>query len=144
MTNKQKKEYLSQYIEIVREMQLHKDNRGRLYTIPAQRLSALPKGSRIINDNLAEEVCNVINLEEDYIKIELEELGKLKMKIFNCIRTLKDSKYRQIMYSRYIYGFRWEEICIKMNYEWTWIHSLHGKALKEIEIVETEEHKIAQ
>lgn len=135
MTNKQKKEYLSQYIDLKNEMELLDDKRGRLYSIQAQKISDMPMGPQK-HDKLSDSICEIITLEEECMNVEIKRLADIKMEIFEIIRALEDSKNRQVMYMRYIYGFKWEEICIKMSYDWSWVHRIHGKALKEIKIKE--------
>ena len=33
---------------------------------------------------------------------------------------------------RYIYGYKWEKVCVETNYSWEGIHKIHRKILKKI------------
>lgn len=134
MTNKEKKEYLSRYTEILQELLMLEDLRGKLISVSAATMSDMPKSPTRKLDKLQTSICNYMDCENEFIAPKIDELKQYKMDTYNAIYTLQDSTQRQIMMYRYIYGFKWVEICVKMNYEWRQIHYIHSKALSAIKI----------
>jgi len=55
----------------------------------------------------------------------------LKTKITEQINMLRDTRYRVLLYMRYINGYSFAEIAQHMDYEIRWVMSLHGRALQE-------------
>ena len=68
---------------------------------------------------------------EELIKAEicngLEEMEYIE----NIISTL-DEREKLLMRLRYIEGMMWEEICVKMRYEWRNTHRIHAEALRKL------------
>ena len=44
------------------------------------------------------------------------------------------SRHHLIKRLRYLRGYTWEQICVKMEYSWKQIHRIHGKALKNFKM----------
>lgn len=77
---------------------------------------------------------NLINEKmkvEALVNKELCKGYKEIVSIENIIKALPERE-KYLMRLRYIDGFKWEEICVKMNYEWSHIHRIHGDILKKI------------
>ena len=96
--------------------------------------------SMIISDMNVQTSHNNNSIEDLLIKIEecIEEYNKKEIALYNkqleiekCINSL-DATERIIMRLRYIEGYKWEKVCVKMNYSWEGIHKIHRKILKKI------------
>mgnify|MGYP003300942052 CR=1 FL=1 len=57
---------------------------------------------------------------------------KKKKKIEEVIDSLQDATQRNIMRLRYLEGYKWEKICVIMNYSWEGIHKIHRNILEKI------------
>lgn len=74
----------------------------------------------------------------DYSKAiddRIDELYRIKQEILNAIYEVKNSTYRTLLIERYINFKTWEQIAVKINYDYYHvIKHLHPKALKAINI----------
>ena len=59
---------------------------------------------------------------------------KLYMQIFTDVENLEDETEKAVLTYRYLRGYTWEQICVKMEYSWKQIHRIHGKALKNFKM----------
>lgn len=115
---KQEREQLRQQLEEIE---------AALYFPKVQRLTDMPTAPS--HGNAQEDLAiRHIELQELYMA-KLEELAAEQLAIEEAIGSL-DQHYRLIMRHRYIYGLKWEDICVKMGYSWTQIHEHHSRALK--------------
>ena len=69
---------------------------------------------------------------EDKIRKEIKKAYKEATFIEQTINNLPERE-KYLMRLRYIQGCKWEVICVKMNYEWTHIHRIHGRILRLLE-----------
>lgn len=51
------------------------------------------------------------------------------------INKLENQDERDVMFYKYIKGFTWWQIAQLMEYSESWIYELHGRALKNIQII---------
>lgn len=63
----------------------------------------------------------------------IDQLIQIRQEIFQTIQMIDDSRYRQILESRYIAGWTWERIAVSINYSYKQTIRLHGFALRAIE-----------
>jgi len=56
------------------------------------------------------------------------------MQIFTDVENLEDETEKAVLTYRYLRGYTWEQICVKMEYSWKQIHRIHGKALKNFKM----------
>lgn len=132
--NERKKKYLRQYlkhknrvnrieaeIEELRSMKMH----------PSQNNDGMPRGS---NQSDLSSYAAVISGMED--ELYHEGVGQVKtyMNISEEIKKIDVEEERDVLFYRYIKGKQFWEIAQIMNYSESWIHELHGKALKKLEI----------
>ena len=74
-------------------------------------------------------------------RMDVEELinaeickGLEEMKyIENAISKL-EGREKLIMRYRYIDCMKWEKICVLLNYDWSYVHSIHASILKKIKL----------
>ena len=131
MTNPEKKAYLSRYVNSLGELMQLEELKSKAYSIQAQIMTGMPSAQRR-PDKLESAICNMIVAEDEFIDSKIQDLADLKMETYTIISKLGNSNQRQIMYYRYIYGLKWEEICVKMSYSWMHTHRLHSAALNSI------------
>lgn len=53
-----------------------------------------------------------------------------------AIQTVQDGTLKEVL-DRRILGETWKQIAVHMNYTYQWTCSLHGKALKELIVIDT-------
>ena len=70
----------------------------------------------------------IIEIEAE-INSEIDKFLIIKTEVKAAINTVPSEKYRELLERRYIYGQKWEQIAIDMNYSCRNIWYMHGKAL---------------
>jgi len=70
---------------------------------------------------------------EELIKAEICK-GLEEMEYIENIISKLDERGKFLMRLRYIDCFSWEEICVKMHYEWRQTHYTHAAILKKIKV----------
>lgn len=70
------------------------------------------------------DIQELINAE---ITAGYEEIEKIEKLI-----SVLPEREKLLIRLRYIDCMRWENICVEMNYEWSWIHRLHGEILRTL------------
>lgn len=129
------KEYLRQYEDAERRIRrLEAEYNKEQELIDAVRSTAnydeLPKSKsskRAAEDKilrLADKSLNLIQAKLDAVEIRQE--------VFDTINKV-DGPEGEVLYHRWIMLRKWEEISVIMGYSWRGIHSLHNRALTEID-----------
>lgn len=134
MTNAKKK-YLAQYIEKGREIdELCEQLAGWrcMATKVNASISDMPRGNR--SENRQQNAVEHIIETEAKINAEIDKYIKLREEILHAIETVGDSTLKLILKYRYIHGLKWEDIAIKMNYEYRWLLRLYNRAMGELTI----------
>lgn len=82
-------------------------------------------------DKMTRYVIKLIELKDKY---EVEQLRLLEKReeIVGTIAKLNDFRLRQVLYYRYVLGYKWESIGEELGYEDRYIFKLHGYALEAI------------
>ena len=125
--NEKKKEYLKSYRRAVKREQdiLEEIQRLRLDKMfPSVVCDGMPHGSS--HSDLSEQI--------ELLKEERLEKAKCYQRIERQIRQMENEDEREVLRLRYIKGLKWEEVALKMNYSWKWVHKIHGRALQNFEI----------
>lgn len=94
-------------------------------------ITDMPKGSKKVNDNMAEKVAELVKLQDDYINAMLERDRKQK-EILNQLDSVKQP-YRLILDKIYIQGKNLVTVASEMKYDYKYICKQHGIALNEFE-----------
>lgn len=68
---------------------------------------------------------------EELINKEIVK-GYKEMAYIETIISCLPEREKNLMRLRYIKGYRWEEVCVKMNYEWSHIHDIHANILRKL------------
>ena len=129
------KEYLKQYADAEsRRKRLESEYLKEQELIDAVRSTAnyddMPKSKS--NNKAAEEI--ILRLADKHLALVQAKLDAIEVRqeVFNTINKV-DGAEGEVLYHRWIMLRRWEEICVIMGYSWRGIHSLHNRALNEID-----------
>lgn len=133
LTNDQKKSILKSYINATERIADLNDEISDLKA-KSKRITAtisdMPKGSG--SNDRSKIIDNYLDMIAELGK-EIRCLRETKREVEFLISTIDDWGVERIMRLRYIQGMTWEEICVKVNYSWRWVHKLHSDGLNEIE-----------
>ena len=140
MENKEKCRYLNQYRimhieidQITKELQRWQDLATRI----SPSYSDMPHGGG--NDKVQTAVVEVAELTEQ-LNDKIHQAIMVQENIKKLLESLDDIKLRQLMSYRYINGMRWEEIAVRMDYDYRYVLKLHGKSLCQISEKDMERH----
>lgn len=128
------KEYLQQ---IKRLDTLINRKTDLLYDLKSQVLSitASAEGERVKHSSnvhrMEDTIVKIIDLQNE-INTIIDQLVDVKREILTVIDSLDDADLIDLLYRRYVYYEKWEDIALKMNYNVRWIYRLHKKALQKI------------
>ncbi len=64
---------------------------------------------------------------------KIEDIITERTRIEDLIDMLEDPLERAVMRYKYIDRLKWEEVCVKINYEWSQTHRIHRSALNHLE-----------
>ena len=130
--NEQKKEYLKSYRRAIKREQDILDEIQRLRLdkmFPSVVNDGMPHGSS--HSDLSDYAA-ILDEQIELLKEERLEKVRCYQRIERQIRQMEDE--REVLRLRYIKGLKWEEVALKMNYSWKWVHKIHGRALQNFEI----------
>lgn len=140
MDNKEKCRYLNQYRimhieidQITKELQRWQDLATRI----SPSYSDMPHGGG--SDKVQTAAVEVAELT-DKLDQKLHQAIMVQENIKKLLESLDDIKLRQLMSYRYINGMRWEEIAVRMDFNYRWVLRLHRKALNQISEQAIESH----
>ena len=127
------KEELKQYRHLGLELERLDDTIARLQSEiespKCQIITDMPRGGN--PPTMEDKIAKLLDIQDVYNR-QWDKLIDLRRQIELAIVSVKDSRERTLLGYRYIDGLSWEEICVKMHYEWDSIHRIHRLALKDI------------
>lgn len=132
--NEEKKEYLKSYRRAVKREKDILDEIQRLRSdkmFPSVVNDGMPKGSS--QSDLSEYMA-ILDEQIELLKAERLEKMRCYQKIERQIRQMENEDEQEVLRLRYIKGLKWEEVALKMNYSWKWVHKIHGRALENFKI----------
>lgn len=140
MDNKEKCRYLNQYRimhieidQITKDLQRWQDLATRI----SPSYSDMPHGGG--SDRVQTAAVEVAELT-DKLNQKLHQAIMVQENIKKLLESLDDIKLRQLMFYQYINGMRWEEIAVRMDFNYRWVLRLHRKALNQISEQAIESH----
>ena len=133
--NDKKKEYLRQYgcalrAERTIEEEIQQVRLDKMF--PALVQDGMPHGSGG-NSDLSAFVVKVDELLAE-LKKQAEKRITLRQGIVRKIEQMDDETEKLVLRLRYIQLLKWEEVAVKMDYDYRYILKVHGRALKNFEI----------
>jgi DNA-directed RNA polymerase specialized sigma subunit len=81
-----------------------------------------------ILDKIPTLICKIVDLENE-ITNDIDKLIDLKTEVMRKIDSIQNDDYRLLLTLRYLNFKTWEQIAVEMNFDYSWIHRLHAKAL---------------
>ena len=130
MENKEKCRYLNQYRimhieidQITKELQRWQDLATRI----SPSYSDMPHGGG--SDRVQTAAVEVAELTEQ-LNEKIHQAIMVQENIKKLLESLDDIKLRQLMSYRYINGMRWEEIAVRMDYDYRYVLKLHEKDME--------------
>lgn len=133
LTSGEKKKYLAQYRDNVREIARSLEDIKKWTSIAEGTQSpGCTSGSSGNNINKQQFAVEMIMDLRDKIEKQIAERIKLKDEIETVIGNVKDHRLQLILHYRYIDGWTFEQIAAEMNYSYVQICRIHGKALEKI------------
>lgn len=133
--NEEKKKYLRQYecalyTERAIEEEIQQVRLDKMF--PALVQDGMPHGSGG-NSDLSDFAVKVDELLAD-LKKQAEERITLRKEIVQKIEQMEDETEKLVLRLRYIQLLKWEEIAVRMDYDYRYTLKVHGRALKNFEI----------
>lgn len=128
------KEYLSQYIDAVNDI---KSMRAELEQLEADATAMSPSASSShtpgsISDKVGRKSPEIADLKRE-IEEEIEAAMYLRRNIRHSIAAISGKDLRRLLRYRYLCGYTFEKIAVKMNYSYYHIvHRMHPRALAKI------------
>lgn len=125
------KRFLWSYNQMQDRIELRLDHlkriRAKLEVTGQPEMSGMPHGGQ--TSDWADLVAKYMELEED-IKQEISELRRRRKIVMNTIQKLEDERMRELIEMRYIAGWSWTKIHVKMRYAEAQCFRLHCEALR--------------
>lgn len=128
--NELKKEYLRSYTPAVSAARRIEEEIEQLRAdkmAPALVMDDMPHAHD--QKDLSDYAAKLDELERKLIKARYERID-LYAEIFADIERLEDETEKAVLTYKYIRRQSWEEICVKLGYQWAQVHRIHAKALQ--------------
>ena len=135
MTNKDKKKWLLEYRKLDQDIERDMEELQRLKSRAEKitsSVSDIPKGESQ-GDRIQLAVDRICELEER-LNGKIDAAVKRRKEMEAAITTVEDRTLQLLLRYRYIDGMTWEQIAVKMNYDYRWTLRLHGRALTRLTI----------
>lgn len=138
MTNQEKKQYLNRYQitnkQIDQKCAELAEWRSKATKI-TPTMSDMPKGNG--SENRLESAVEKIMEIEEGINADIDKLLEIHREILQAIEAVNDPDLCLVLKYRYINGFTFERVGVEMHYTRQWVCVLHGRALKELIVIDT-------
>ena len=130
-----KKEFLNQYLNAEKEIGIKLDQIARLRELSTKTTQTLtPDKVKSNSENrLESSVSKIVDIERE-IGTSIDQLERIRLQVESVINSVPNVNQRNVLRLRYISGMKWEQIAVKLNYDYRWVLRLHGKALNKIAI----------
>lgn len=131
------KEYLNQFREDHREISRLKQEIEDLceaLDVQAVRYTGISvKGGRKYDDaHFAEVIASIEALKQSYFE-KVEDVYKQRKQAIDLLKGIRDNRFADILYWRYMQGLSWDEVSEKTFISQRWMMKLHPEALKAFE-----------
>lgn len=82
---------------------------------------------------MADAVIHYVDLEAE-INADIDNLIDAKKDVLKVIEQLEAEKY-DLLHKVYVQGFTLDEVALKYGFSYSWATTLHGRALKDVQII---------
>ncbi len=120
------------YLKRIDELKERKLTLGKLTSIYGDSGN---KGSRSVNDKIAEDLAELMDNTDEYLK-KLNELDKKNLEVINILDRMSNTTYRNVLYDKHIIGKDLQQIADDPIYkfkDYKYACNIHGYALKEFD-----------
>jgi len=129
MEKNELKNYLRMSTELKRLEEKIKETRHTLEKPKGSVLSHMPRGGEY--KDFTDVLNDLVELQEFY-NVQAKAIIAEQLRVETAIDALSDPIERAVLGYKYVDGLTWEQICVKIGYEWAQTHRIHAKALKNI------------
>lgn len=105
-------------------------------------LSDMPKGSREVEDSIAEKIAILLDDVNDILKVIVQEEKKQK-EIIEQLNKI-EQPYRLILEKVYIQGKSLVTTASEMNYNYEYMRKMNGRALNKFDKICQKEQKVTE
>ena len=134
MTNQEKKELLNGYIKANKRFDRISDTMLEVMSYATKitpLLSDMPKGGNGSGNKIERAIECLDSLAGD-LEEQAVRMRESMKQVQSAIQTVPDETLQLLLELRYINGYTWEQIAVKMDYSYVHICRLHGAALNQI------------
>lgn len=131
--SKEKKKFLWGYRDSLRQVERLKAEIEELHTMRSVSAGGSSTGQKGWKNDLSGHMARLDSLEKDKER-ELRNMIRSHERIEDTINSLEDTRERDVLFYRYIKGLDWWEVAEKMHYSESWVHVIHGWALRDLKI----------
>ena len=90
---------------------------------------------------MADAVCKIIEIEAE-LNAFVDRLIDTKRDVISTIERLNPTEY-DLLHKVYVQYFTFDDVAIKMNKSYSWVTTVHGRALKSVQNMLDERQKNA-
>lgn len=134
MTNQEKKELLNGYIKAKKRFDRISDTMLEVMSYATKitpLLSDMPKGGNGSGNKIERAIERLDSLAGD-LEEQAVRMRESMKQVQSAIQTVPDETLQLLLELRYINGYTWEQIAVKMDYSYQWVCTLHGRALNQL------------
>lgn len=136
LNNQEKKTYLKRYGKADRELDVLYEELA-LWRSKAEKITPLlrqtPGGGHSGGSQVETAVEKILAVQKE-IDVKIDELMAVKQEVVDAVKTVPDETLQLLLSYRYILGMTFEQIAVRMHYNYRWILRLHGRALSAIQL----------
>lgn len=139
MSNQEKKHFLSQYIHAKERVMDISEEWTRIRSSAEKvtpTITDMPSSGACVNDKLTLAIERMEACAEKLSK-ESAVMHEKMVLVETAINSVKDDTLKRLLELRYINGYTWEQIAVKMNFSYQWVCVLHGRALAQIQVLDS-------
>ena len=135
------KEKLKEYKHIKQERDnlatMIKELEATMYSPRVTRLDGMPHGA----GGNSSPIESMAAKHDELLQLYQEKVAELTAKLQTIEAAIEPlaPRERTLLRLYYINGLTWEQVCVAMNYGWTQVHRIHGRALQELKKEEAPE-----
>lgn len=134
--NQKKKAYLKSYQKHTRrtkriDAEIEEIKSMKMY--PSLNNDGMPHGN---NHSDLSQYSVILDEKENELYQEGVKQAQAYTDISNRIANIEDEDQRDVLFYRYIKGMEWWQVANAMHFSESWVHELHGRALKNLKIEE--------
>ena len=117
-----KKEFLNQYLNAEKEIGIKLDQIARLRELSTKITQTLtPDKVKSNSENrLESSVSKIVDIERE-IGTSIDQLERIRLQVESVINSVPNVNQRNVLRLRYISGMKWEQIAVKLNYDYRWV-----------------------